>query len=156
VAQQTARLGSDLITIRPSQVSNSPAILGDFGQSNVGSLNPQDIKTVTNTPGVKTVVPLSIVAANIETNQNGRAFTVPIIGTTAGLPATLDQTVEFGTFLTGETGDDNKIILGANAAQTLFTQNDPLAQAVTILGQDFIVVGVLNNSQASPLTSDLD
>ena len=158
VAQQTERLGSDLITVRPGQITSSSGVLSGFanGSASYGTLSTHDVAVIAAAPNIKTAVPLSIVSANVQTTQNNSSFTLPVIGTTPDFPAMLDQSVAYGSFLDGQATDANKVILGAHAAEAMFTQNVPLGQTVRILGQSFIVAGILKEAQTPPLSLDLD
>jgi putative ABC transport system permease protein len=159
VAQQTERLGSDLIIIRPGRASTDVSPLDGFGQSgaaSIGALSMADLTAISKTSGVQTAIPLSIVAADAETNSAAHAFSLPVIGTTAALSSALDQSLAFGSFLTGESSDANKVILGSSAAENMFTQNAPLGETVRILGQEFIVAGILAPSTVSSLSLGVD
>ena len=159
VAGQTQRLGSDLITIRPGQIATDGGLLSGFGQlSGVsgGMLSMHDFAVIAGTHGVKTALPLSVITGGITVDETKRHYDVPVLGTSAAFPDMLDQSLAYGTFLNDDAANDNKVILGAHTAEALFTQNVPLGQTVSILGQEFIVAGILNESQAAPLSIDPD
>lgn len=159
VADQTDRLGKDLITIVPGQVGPSGgwgALQALGGQSVSGVLSQQDLATIGRTKDVAMVLPLSMVAGGVASGQSGRHIDVAVIGTTTDFPTALGQSVAYGTFFDDSGDSINKVILGAHVASNLFDQNVPLGQTVTILGQQFIVSGILAESQSTPLSSGAD
>jgi len=158
VSDQTAKLGKDVITIVPGQTSPSGILdgFGAFNQPISGTLSQSDVRVITQTPGVKTVLPLSLVAGGVTSGQDKHHYDLPVIGTTADFPRLMDQSVAYGGFF-DDTGDAvNKVVLGVNAASTLFDQNVPLGQTVTILGQQFIVAGILSSSPTVPFAANAD
>lgn len=163
IGAQTDRLGKDLITIRPGQllgqVSSGSMLNGlgpVFGQGLGGSLSDIDIKTVQKTPGVATAVPLSIVSSGVVSGENNHRNNALVIGTTPGMPDMLKQSLAFGTFFNDTSTDANKVVIGSHVAQVLYDENVPLGQTLTILGHQFIVVGIFNDFQTTPLSLDAD
>lgn len=158
VSDQTAKLGKDVITIVPGQV-NTGGIFEGFGVFNQpigGSLRQSDVNVISQATGVKTVLPLSVVAGGVTSGQDGRHHDLAVIGTTADFPRLMNQSVAYGSFFNNTDDAVNKVVLGANAAATLFDQNVPLGQTVTILGQQFIVTGILSPSQTVPFAANAD
>jgi putative ABC transport system permease protein len=158
---QTEHLGKDLITIRPGQLLNqslgselsSGSLLGGVGS--VGSLTNQDIDTVSKTPGVASSAPLSLVSGAITSSQHSHAYNAYVVGTNQLLPAMLHQGLAFGSFFSDNTSPDN-VVIGSQVAQALFSENVPLGQTITILGQQFVVEGIFNDFQAAPLSLNID
>ncbi len=162
VNAQTEHLGKDLITIRPgqllpqsviNQLSNS-GLLGNIGT--IGSLSNQDVNTVSKTAGVASVVPLSLVTGNVISNEFNRPYNALVIGTNSQLPDILHQGMEYGAFFSDDPSDLNKVVIGSHVAQVLYSENVPLGQSLTILGQQFVVEGIFNQFQPAPLSVDVD
>lgn len=158
ISEQTNQLGKDVVTVLPGQVSTGGA-LNNFGslagQSSGGSISQADLITIHQTPGAATVLPLSIVAGGVTSSQDGRQYNIPVIGTTPDFPALFGLHIAYGSFF-DNTGDAvNKVVLGSNVA-SLFDQNVPLGQTVTILGQQFIVSGILTESPGVAFAADTD
>jgi ABC-type antimicrobial peptide transport system permease subunit len=162
VNDQTEHLGKDLITIRPGQLLaqsvtselSQSSLLGNIGT--VGSLSDQDINTVSKTPGVSSVVPLSLVTGDVSSNETSRPYNALVIGTNSQLPDILRQSLEFGVFFSDDPSDLNKVVIGSHVAQILYSENVPLGQTLTILGQQFVVEGIFNQFQTAPLSVDVD
>lgn len=161
VSGQINRLGRDLITIRPGRLvqrSGTGSISGVnifAGLSDVGTLSGQDLQTVQQTPGVSRAVPLAIVSGTLRTN--GQTGDVPVLATTAGLPAILNQTIAFGDFFDADSGaDPNVAVLGSGAAQSLFHEQAAIGHSFNFLGQTFVVRGVFNQFDSSPFSFSTD
>ncbi|HVU59602.1 MAG TPA: ABC transporter permease [Candidatus Saccharimonadales bacterium] len=159
---QTQHLGSDLITIRPGQLLHGSG-LGSLQQLGVtnglsagGSLGSNDVAVVQQTPGVAQAVPLSLVSGGVRSNERAEPATALVIGTTAGLPAMLRQSLAYGTFFGSDGTAMDKVVIGQDVARSLFDENVPLGQTVTILGRPFIVIGIFNTFQTAPLSIDAD
>jgi putative ABC transport system permease protein len=161
ISSQVDSLGKDLITIRPSQVSansNSGFIFGINifgGVANSSSLTHDDVSRLQNVPQIKNVVPLSAVNGDISVDGQKNSPQL-IVGTNEQFSQILNQKVAFGQFF--DENDINKpvAVLGQNLAQKIFGENVPLGRSFEYRNQNFIVVGILNNFDASPLSADLD
>lgn len=154
VGGQINQLGKDLLTIRPGNIDvNSSSIAGISllsGVGQAGSLQSKDIQTVSETKGIKTAVPLSIVTGKVQADYpNSQAI---VIGTTQDLPEVLNQSVQYGAFFTSNDYGDNVAIIGSSIAQRMFNENVPLGRTLTINGQPFMVRGILNQFDIPPLS----
>lgn len=159
IGAQTNRLGTDLITIRPGRLlvpGLSPHGAGPFiGASIGGSLTANDITAVQKVPGVASAVPLSVVNADTVMGDT-TPTTALVIGTSQQLPAILRQSLAYGVFFGNDDLSSDKIVLGPRVADRLFSESVPLGQTVTILGHQFVVVGIFNDFQTAPLSLDAD
>ena len=162
VNAQTERLGSDLITVRPGQLLTQSMSVGALSGVNQlsygagGTLSKNDVRTAEKTPGVAVTVPLSVVSGGITSGENNRQDNALVIGTTPDLPAMLRQGLAFGDFFDADQTSVNKVVIGSHVAQALYDENVPLGQTLSILGHQFIVVGILNDFQTTPLSVDVD
>jgi len=157
VVGQISRLGSDLITIRPGQLVTRDAS-GTITKINLsrslgissGSLPANDLSIIERTPNVKTVVPISLISggARTEDRQYNNGY---IIGTNDKMPEVLKQKVNFGAFFSsGELGR-HVAVIGQTVAEQLFHENVPIGMTFSIHGQDFIVRGVMDKFESSPV-----
>jgi putative ABC transport system permease protein len=159
ISQQIRQFGKDLITVQPEQLragsglqSSSISLLS--GSNIVGSLNEQDISAVGKAHGVAESAPLSVVSGSVK-GYYGYYNKGIVFGTTSDLPNLLDQTLAYGDFL--EPGDQsNDAVLGQSAAQALFNEDVPLGRSFTFHGQQFIVSGIFNEFNNTPLTQEAD
>lgn len=159
ITDQTEHLGKDLITIRPGQLLHSSGTLASFTQPFAitgGQLNEADVAVVTRTDGVAAAAPLSIVSGGVTSGENSQHFNVPVIGTNSKLPGILNQDIAYGAFFGDDATGADKVVIGSQIAHALFDENVPLGQTVSILGHQFIVVGIFSDFQTIPLSLDTD
>lgn len=160
VSGQIHHLGKDLITIRPAQLhpgggsgNGNVSLLADSGLG--GALNPKDINTVASTNGVVASAPLTVVTGSVS-GVNGNYDDGFVIGTSSDLSSLLNQSVAYGSFLTPDEDGSNAAVLGQHAAERLFDEDVPLGRSFTFHGQRFIVRGIFNNFNISPLNQETD
>jgi len=157
VVGQINRLGSDLITVRPGSIvtrdnkGNITKInLSSAYGLNSGSLLPSDLGVIQKTPGVSLAVPIDLITSGIKANDqeyNGNA----IIGTNEGLPDILKQRIAFGSFFSQADATQDVVVIGQNVALQMFQENAPIGMTLSIRGQDFVVRGVFDKFNSSPL-----
>lgn len=161
VLDQIGLAGSDLITIKPGQVLERDEqgkvkdvnLLQTFG--GIGSFSEADLQTVQKVPGVAFASPLSVVVG--QPSREGRTLAqAAVIGTNEHIAQVLNHKAEFGDWFEPEQSGKNVAVIGQAVAHELFRENAPVGQTLTIRGQSFIVAGVLEHVDASPLAPGLD
>jgi putative ABC transport system permease protein len=156
IVDQINQSGEDLITIRPGRAvstGNQPTNL--FGTTYSGTLSQRDYETVSNVPGTKHVVPLSYVS-NVATKDDKRFDTGIIIGTTQNLPEALGQKLLYGVFFEDDEPQRNAAVIGPRVAEQLFGENVPIGKYLNVRGKQFIVRGVFDEFDTSPLAPNAD
>lgn len=161
VGSQINELGRDLITVRPGQLvqrSQSGAISGVTlfpGATTGGSLSNQDVQTVQNTDGIEKAVPLGLVSGTVSANNQNSG--VPVIATTSDLPAILNQSLAYGSYYAPDVTDEPDVaVVGYQAAYALFHEHNVPGHSFNFLGQTFVVRGVFNQFDTSPLSFSTD
>ncbi len=112
-------------------------------------------------PEIATVSPEY--SGNAQLTRGDAGVSAQISGVTLAYAAATKVNLASGRFFTQDELDrwQPVIILGANSAETLFGQADPLDQEIRVNGESFIVIGVLeksdggfggSESQLTPLT----
>jgi putative ABC transport system permease protein len=142
VADQINVLGANLIMVMPSMAR------GGFGPgTEPPSLTYDDIPVI-----AENVTGISGVSAEQNTTQDIKTGTVAlesisIVGTTPGFTAVREYAVAEGRFLTEEDNDRaNKVaVLGADIAQELFGDQNPVGQSIKIDSTKVTVVGVMED-----------
>jgi putative ABC transport system permease protein len=150
VADQINVLGANLIMVMPSFQRGGPG-----GGSEVPSLTYGDLTTIqSNIAGINGV------SAEQNTTQDvkGPSTTleilsivtlesISIVGTTPGFTAVREYAIAEGRFLTEEDNDRaNKVaVLGADIAQELFGDQNPVGQSIKIGSTKVTVVGVMES-----------
>lgn len=160
IERQIITLGSDLITIYPGKTVtrssdgivigvNLMALLGS------GSLSEGDYDVIKKTKDVQYAVPFSQVTA-IAKNGDHEFARGNIIATTSNLLDVLNHKVDYGEFFVDEDKDKNIAIIGKKVAIDLFQENVPTGKSIQLRGEEFIVGGVLDHFNTSPLTPNTD
>ncbi len=157
ISNQIHHYGKDLIVIQPQQLVNSRngSINPLSSFSVTASLNSKDLKTVSGTHGVGATAPLSATPGTVK-GDHGVYSQGLVIGTTPDLPSLINQSLAFGTFITTDDSENNVAVLGQNAADKLFNESVPLGRTFLFRGQEFIVQGIFNQFDNTPLSQDAD
>ncbi|HYH36346.1 MAG TPA: ABC transporter permease [Candidatus Saccharimonadales bacterium] len=160
ISGQIHHMGKNLITVHPAQLqadstkgSNGLSLLS--GLTTSGPLTAKDISAVERVPGVAASAPLTITNGTVS-GENGRYKDGFVIGTTPDLASLLNQSLEYGVFLTPNDEGTNAAVLGQHAADALFNTDVPLGRSFTFHGERFIVKGIFNQFDATPLSQQLD
>lgn len=141
---QTGSLGNDVITVRSGKLidQNSGADgLNLLAFLNSSTLSAKDVSAIAKLHSTGAVVPMDFVTSSAQ-STTGQADNLYVIGTSAQLPSVLRQKIAYGSFFSGDSGQ-NFVVIGYQVAQRLFGQLNPAGQSITIRGQQFIVQGVL-------------
>ena len=154
VTGQIQHLGKDLITVRPGQLkpdgaSSNAELLSSLGVN--APLTNKDIVTIKHTKGVAATAPLTILTGTSKSDyaSYNEGF---VIGTTSDLPRLLNQSVAYGSFFSDDDSGTNVAVLGTHAADVLFDEDIPLGRSFSYHGQDFIVRGIFNSFNSTPLS----
>jgi putative ABC transport system permease protein len=154
IIAQINRSGTDLITVRPGRsaertTGRSVQSSSIFGSTYAGTLSDDDFETVKGVPDIAQVVPLSYVSNVISTDN--KVYEGPVIGTGSDLPRALGQKLQYGEFFDDNEPQRNAAIIGQRVAEQLFGENVPIGQSFTIRGKEFLVRGIFEEFDTSPL-----
>lgn len=151
IGGQLHRLGNDLITVRPAQISGDSGFNALSGLGITSTLTDKDVKAVAGTKGVGQSAPLTITTGGLKSDNRtyNKGY---VIGTTPDLSKLLNQPVGYGSFLTEDDMGANAAVLGSNTALELFDEDIPLGRSFTFHGKEFIVRGIFDDFKASPLS----
>lgn len=163
VSTQIDQLGRDLITIRPGNVGGQ-GVGGSIGGVNLlfntaggGYLDKKDLATVQQTPGVGQAVPLSLISGEVSIDKQP-AGTPLILGTTGAMGDIIHDPMQYGNFFDDEDVDAQPYVavIGSNVAEKLFKQRVPIGKSFDFMGQSFVVRGIMNKFDTSPLSLTTD
>ena len=155
VSHQIQHLGKDVIVIRPGQLHGTTGVDSLSGLNVSGALSSKDVKVVQGVNGVSSVAPISISVGKITRDKIPYNKNL-IIGTNGDLPGLLNQSIAYGSFFTYEDEGSRAAIIGDKASKRLFDEDLPLGRTFTYNGQEFIVRGILNEMNTTPLTEQAD
>lgn len=157
ISNQIHHFDKDLIVIQPLKNSNPIQIKNSlFSNINYGgSLSDKDLNAIIKTEGVASIAPLSSVSGSVKTD-NGIYNGGTVIGTSPDLPALLNQSLAYGIFLNDQDKGNNIAVLGHQAAEKMFNDAVPLGRTFTFRGKEFVVHGIFNQFDTTPLSQDAD
>ena len=144
VNSQVSAFDGQLAVVRPgfkSQDPNNlvnPATQQSFSTS---TLTDADTDALAKLPGVKTAVPLMTIEGTLHAQHATSANSV-ILATTSDFAKVANITMLSGQFL-DESAEDNTAVIGRELAVNMFETDRPLGEIFTMRGQQFTVVGVL-------------
>ncbi len=157
VVAQMHRRGNDLIIVRPGKllerdsagsITNVTAMV--HYAVNSGSLGDGDLEVAKRTGGVKQAVPISLVSSSFKAEDQEYTAGV-VVGTNEHFPEVLKQKVTYGEFFSSDEAQKHEVVIGKRVAEELFHENVPVGSTLTIRGQSFIVVGIFDDFETSPL-----
>ena len=150
VQQQIQSLGSNLLTVFPSNARAVGGVAQGFGTGS--SLTLDDVTAITNkqaAPDVVTAIPSANGRAQlIYQNQN---WSSSLTGTTQNFPSVRNYQLASGQFFTAADvdGSSRVAVIGQTTVTNLFGANDPIGQTMKVNGQSFRVIGVFAQKGSS-------
>jgi len=153
VLSEFTQFGTRLVSINPGKTTTSGANVGGFGTER--PLSIEDSEALKRLPFAQAVVPL--VQGNAEVEADNRRRRTTIYGAGSQWPQAYSMRVKSGRFLP----DDDPVaprayaVLGSKLRQELFGDRNPLGQRITIGGNRYRVIGVME-SKGTVLGFDLD
>jgi ABC-type antimicrobial peptide transport system permease subunit len=157
VKNQIKAYGSDLLLVRPGQNirrDQSGAIIGGnllSDTSSAGTLSDNDVETISNVPGVETVLPMGIV--NGLASYDGTTYNDgTVVATTSVLPDILNHKVVYGEFFTSTDEGRNFAVIGKDVARQLFKENIPIGKSLDFRSQSYVVKGVFDTFKTTPFS----
>ncbi|HUK62878.1 MAG TPA: ABC transporter permease, partial [Dongiaceae bacterium] len=141
VQQQIASLGANILNVIPGTVTAGGA---RSGMGSTSTMTPDDALAIKREcPAVDLVAPTVRTVGQVVYGSNN--WSTQVQGTTGDFAAIRAWTVDKGVFITDSDvrGAAKVAVLGANVAQQLFADADPLGQTIRIKEIPFRVIGVL-------------
>ena len=146
IAGEVKNIGSDLIVVRPSTsrdsitgIMNELTAANSFEKSN---LRISDVADIAAIPNVTAVAPLAV-SYNTLTDGDNTINSALVVGTAPDFINIEPLTVKTGTFITDK-NKENSVVIGHMLSLYLFNTTNPVGRTVSIGGQRFIVVGILD------------
>lgn len=159
VHNEISEIGSDLIVVRPSSTKDElTSIVEELTSANSfqkSSLSIKDIETISGVENVSAVAPIAI-STNTIGSDNNTLNAVPVLGTNLDFNKIESLPMRYGAFL-NENNEENSIVLGHTLSLSLFnTINSTVGKTVSIMGEKFMVVGVLDEVDKSINFDNID
>ena len=158
VAEQVKEIGEDLIVVRPSANKDTrQAVLEELtasGSYQKSNLRLEDVETIEKIEGVTAVAPIAMATQTVTTDKNV-ANAVTVLGTNEDFIKIQPLALRYGSFL-ADREDSNTVVVGHTAALVLFNTMNPVGKSLTILGEKFVVMGVLSTVDESINFNNVD
>lgn len=159
VKSEVSEIGSDLIVVRPNSAKDSvTSIIEELTSSNTfqqSSLSLSDVEAISKLKNISAVAPIAI-STNTVGSEKNTFSSVQILGTTPDFVKIEPLALRYGTFFT-DGNKENGIVLGHTLSLALFnTINSTVGKTITIMGEKFMVVGVLDKIDKSINFDNID
>lgn len=159
VKKEIDGIGSDLIVVRPSSTRDSLTnIVEELTSSNTfqkSNLAISDAITIAALDDVVAAAPISI-SINTVASEKNTFQSVPILGTNTDFIKIEPLALKYGSFM-NESNEENTVVLGSTLSLALFnTINSTVGKTVTIMGEKFMIVGVLDEIDKSINFDNID
>ncbi len=153
VLSEFTQFGTTLVGINPGKATTAGTSMGVFGTER--PLTIEDAEALKRLPYARAVVP--IVQGNAEVEAGNKRRRTTVYGAGPDMPEAFSMHVKSGRFLP----EDNPLaprafaVLGSKMRQELFGDRNALGQRITIGGNRYRVIGVMQ-SKGTVLGFDLD
>lgn len=157
VAKQVKSMGADLIVVRPTVKKDKVAGIveeltasSSFQKSN---LSLKDVETIEKLKNVSAVAPIALSTNKVMTGQNA-VDAVTVLGTNADFIKIQPLALRYGPFITEE--GENTAVVGHMLSLKLFNTTNPVSKTLMVMGEKFIVTGVLSQTEESINLNNVD
>ena len=161
VKSEISEIGSDLIVVRPSSTKdNITNIVEELTSANTfqkSNLTVSDVSEIAKIEGVSAVAPIAI-STNTVTSEKNTFSSVPVLGTNLDFIKIEPLALKFGGFLSDKNeNEENTVVLGHTLSLALFnTINSTVGKTISIMGEKFMIVGVLDEVEKSINFDNID
>ena len=145
ISDQVKGMGADLIVVRPeTETDRVKSVIDELAATNAfkkSNLTLNDVKVISETENVVAVAPVAMAMNRVIAGENVLE-SVPILGTNDDFIQIQPVALRYGTFL--DDANENKIaVVGHTLSLQLFNTTNPVGKTLTVMGERFIVMGVL-------------
>ena len=144
--------------VRPSTTKDSiTTIIEELTTSNSfqkSNLEISDIDAIKEIDSVTAAAPIAITHSTLSDEEN----TIPsamVIGTNVDFNTIEPQTFRYGGFI-NDKNRENSVVIGPSLSLHLYNTTNPVGRTLNFHGQRFIVVGVMENNDASINFDNID
>lgn len=159
VKSEIGEIGNDLVVVRPTSTKDSiTSVVEELTSANSfqnSNLSTSDVDTIKKIPNVVAAAPIAISNNTIITEKN-TINSVTILGTNLDFTNIESLSIRYGAFLT-EANEEKSIVLGHTLSLALFnTINSTIGKTVTIMGEKYMIVGVLDKVDKTVSFNNVD
>lgn len=152
VKTEINEIGQDLIVVRPTSSKDTvTSVVEELTSANTfqkSNLTISDVAAITKVEGVSAAAPIAISTNTVESEKNTFS-SVPVLGTNSDFIKIEPLALKFGSFF-DKNSTEKSVILGHTLSLALFnTVNTTVGKTLTIMGEKFMVIGVLDEIERS-------
>ena len=156
VSSQVKSIGADLIVVRPS--SNKDVMTGVIEELTSSSsyqksnLALSDIDTIKEIDGVMAATPVAISDNTVSSDKN-TIDSVAVLATDEDFVKIQPLSLKYGSFIKNEA---KTAVVGHTLSLTLFNTMNPVGKTLNVMGDKFVVTGVLAEIEESINFNNVD
>ena len=159
VKSEINEIGNDLIVVRPTSTKDSiTSVVEELTSANTfqnSSLAASDVDVIKKNGNVVAASPIAISNNTVITEKN-TLNSVTVLGTNLDFIKIEPLSIRYGAFLT-EANEEKSIVLGHTLSLALFnTINSTIGKTVTIMGEKYMIVGVLDKVDKAVSFNNVD
>ena len=158
ISRQVSQIGSDLIVVRPSSTKDAVTSIVDELTSSTqylkSNLTLKDVSTIEKLENIASVAPLAV-SVNSLSGDDTVVPSATIVGTNPDFIKIQNLSLKSGTFLR-EDSQTPTAVIGSGLAADLFGTGEPIGKTISLLGQHFIIVGILSKVEDPINFNNLD
>ena len=159
IQNEISDIGDDLLVVRPSSTKDTVTdIVEELTSSNSfqkSNLATSDVEAISKIEGVAAVAPIAI-STNMVGSEKNTISSTPILGTNLDFIKIESLPLHYGAFLS-EKNEEKGVVLGHTLSLELFnTINSTVGKMVTVMGEKFMIVGVLDKIDKSISFDNID
>ncbi|MBR3353175.1 ABC transporter permease [Candidatus Saccharibacteria bacterium] len=159
VKSEINEIGNDLIVVRPTSTKDSiTSVVEELTSANTfqnSSLAASDVDAIKKNGNVVAASPIAISNNTVITEKN-TLNSVTVLGTNLDFIKIEPLSIRYGAFLT-EANEEKSIVLGHTLSLALFnTINSTIGKTVTIMGEKYMIVGVLDKVDKAVSFNNVD
>ncbi|MBR2725956.1 ABC transporter permease [Candidatus Saccharibacteria bacterium] len=162
ITTEIGEMGANLIVVRPSTKKDTMTSiieeLTSYNSFEKSNLTTDDVAAISRINGITSAAPIAISTNTVSTDKNTLP-SVTILGTNTDFLNVEPLTLRYGTFLSNDTsvGVGHTVVLGHTLSLALFnTVSSTIGKTITIMGEKFMVIGVLDEVNQSITFDNID
>lgn len=157
IAGQVKNIGANLIVVRPKSTKDiMTGVIEELTASNSyqkSNLTLKDIGIISKLENITAVAPIAISTNTVVTDKN-QINSVVVLGTQEDFIKIQPLDLKYGSFI--NENSENTVVVGHMLSLKLFNTMNAVGKTLTLMGEKFIVSGVLSQVEESINFSNVD
>lgn len=157
IAGQVKNIGANLIVVRPKSTKDiMTGVIEELTASNSyqkSNLTLKDIEIISELENITAVAPIAISTNTAVTDKN-QINSVVVLGTQEDFIKIQPLDLKYGSFI--NENSENTVVVGHMLSLKLFNTMNAVGKTLTLMGEKFIVSGVLSQVEESINFSNVD